>query len=570
MDHSLIRFLLTRAETTPQEILQAMEAGALNIDDAVRADPSLVVGFLENLAQQRSMARGSLAPPAHRQAQCKLLEHMIGLGVSPWAKGLDDLNVLSRAIATDNPQMVRMLAAHPDFPAGIFDKILHANPGCVSKTPFPEMLQALFDAGLDPQTRLQNGNTLLHETSNPAVAQFLLDNGLDPASVNKSGQDVRKWWDSRPYRTVAERQSLDDVIAANASIDKAAFIATLGEQWLDLGATVCKARIKSRLGIDPAKIVHGGLTLPEMVIASIIDQKLKPYGSPVEHRKMRRAVLSALAFCGITEPAHVAPGSSLHTALALFRFADKRLGEKLAPANFVRPGFNINRKKPDPAAKDKTAANINALLHLQNCTSPLAAPHALDAGLVVAWIERAFNAGVLQKPGKPALWHLKFNTHDVQARAGAEHASILARMLGWLTGADFYQGPRPQDPPALQALKEIDHWLDPSAAPTLLAQPRALGAVLQLFARAGPFTPTRSAVARALAALHQAVDGRMQIPGAIDPHDPWVTQAAEKLKASDDQNNADLGRRVDACVQSQLLDERTTSTPATCTAGPRF
>jgi ankyrin repeat protein len=106
---------------------------------------------------------------------------------------------LSCAVERDSPDMVKLLLQHGA-------KVRPETPRWHLHGAGPEVVQALLDAGLDVNTRFEDGTTLLHLAERQSVARLLLDGGADVHARTKEGlSPVDCTWDRSIARLLIDR-----------------------------------------------------------------------------------------------------------------------------------------------------------------------------------------------------------------------------------------------------------------------------------------------------------------------------------------------------------------------------
>lgn len=131
---------------------------------------------------------------------------MVDRGADPLAKDQDGLDSLDQAVAIGEHDLVREWARLVSQPQSLQDRRLGGGPQNQLQLPWlhqaaraanPSMLQALLDAGLDPNHVNEHEQTALFWASSPEVVALLVQAGCDPWHRDAMNQDAKLFWSSQ-------------------------------------------------------------------------------------------------------------------------------------------------------------------------------------------------------------------------------------------------------------------------------------------------------------------------------------------------------------------------------------
>lgn len=549
MATSALRLLLTSLPHKADTIASAIENGEMDVRGTLSSDLTLFLDFVYEAGNWHNATAETRV--LDHQAQARLAETLCKHGANPWWIEEGRPSAFELAVLMDNWDLAALLGNHPGAPSGLAktQPQSRANSHYFQRAP-AAMVNVLLDLGFDPHVRTADGSTMLHHARDPKALAALLEAGVDPLLCNDKGRDAKAHWDQLRLSN-EDRMAADEVFRKYLPTDCDELISTFGAQWLAVGPTISRQRLKDA-GVDPETAHKDGVGLAERVMAEALRSGMrKPasaYGyqassDPVSHRKWHKLVLSAMRLCNVNEQNKSPLAQQALDTLDLYFKVDKFLMKGQASSSKTP-------KKDIQAPKDP----IEQLKQLAGCTRYIAPKHVICNGMSA--IERLAHAGAIDNGSTVAGWLLKMHASTMTWAEWAtrgDAGQTLFMQLACMATAEFDTSLNkptslwtPTSSIGYATMQPLRYIPD-----TLASEPHALGVMAIMAAR------TRHA------SIKTWLDQNMNLAGAlcIQAGDPWIAHGSKLLTQSKDPNEQALGQRLGALSQAVQLDQNSAQVP---------
>jgi hypothetical protein len=396
---SALSLLLLEHPGRPGMILESLRSGEIDPRRAVALEPALLVEAVARMTSLKQQA----------PAQLELVQRLIQHGFDPWHKDAQGLDTFDSALLLKHPGMISWLAQRSDAPTHLGQRQLITDD--IAHSPLfganVDATQAMLEIGFDPLVVDHQGRSLLHDAHDPRVVRLLIQAGADPTTKDHQGLSAQEAWDVAPL-SIEKRQALDAVLNETHRTDPEYLIRNFGRSITKVGITYTKDRLQ-KAGVNPKTAQHEGFDLPEILIATILNDGMQCnsyFGDPSEQKRLRKLVLSALKMRGQPDPTEANGAQRLGGLVLAFTLISEAI------SNSATKEVDINNNLGYDTRKDATVDELKAWVSKGNNTPAAQMIHAFDG------IETLRKARLIENPSWVHGWLMMAGKSSIPTAAG--------------------------------------------------------------------------------------------------------------------------------------------------------